>query len=873
MLLLMAARPVSAQDNTERKDSLVRLMKASSISLVEEYGTNYRKAFDATFLHNGTYLICDTALWNVENKVIHAYGHVQVIQDETILTSEKLDYLIDDNLAQFRGGVVQLQNKKLNTLRTRHLDYNTKDSLAVFRQGASMRDEDGQIIESNDGTYDSSKKLFTFSNNVNMFTDSVFVRTQLLEYDSDASRADFLKDIDFWKDGNMLSAGSGWYDRGRELFFFTKKVHGMGKTQEMWSDSLYYYRNLNDLELLGHAQVQDTSRNAASLSDYLYYQDTLSRVTLRKNAAVALFTEADSGRDTLYIGADVLVYQTERKCDISEAETDAAQKRRNEIFIDPVSEYRQKAAQAAAQAAKDAAEEAAKNDPALAAKRRAEELMAQREAAAKEAAAKEAQSLSSDEDTLLFGEENLPFAVDSLSSYVDTLSPGEDSLSFAEDSLSVDADSLSNATDSLSLAADSLSLAADSLSLAADTPDTTKVGFVTCLGNVKIFRNDIQARCDSLIYNDLDSIARLYIDPMVWNDGNRQYNSDSIFVLVRDGGVDRASLLSNAFIMVQEDSSAFDQIRGSEVMAYFDSTSALRRFDALGGASALFYLKEEEALATVNKVASKMLSANLSNGEVERVYYYEEPKNDAYPRAQLSTQDSRMKGFNWQPELKPRGKRDITTLTLRASERKKYERHPRASFKQTDIYFPGYMQSVYRGIAIRDSLRNLPPSAQESLQDTLAMADSVLTVEAAVQDSTGLEPVVSAEPADTVASPDSLPQTLETSVTDVDQIQDSVAVKSQAELRAEQAAARKAEAAAKKAKALAEKEAKWARLDSLDSLKISLKQQKIAERKREKTRRSLILKMRQDKRDQNKLERYIKIYERKKSRDERKRTR
>ena len=146
---ILAVQPASARaPKKEKADSLVRLMKAESIEQLMINGQQYRKAISSTFLHNGTYLISDTALWNVDTKVINAVGHVKVIQDETILTSDKLDYLIDDNLAQFRGTLVQLQNKKQNLLRTRYLDYNTKDSTAVFSYGASMRDVDGQVIDS-----------------------------------------------------------------------------------------------------------------------------------------------------------------------------------------------------------------------------------------------------------------------------------------------------------------------------------------------------------------------------------------------------------------------------------------------------------------------------------------------------------------------------------------------------------------------------------------------------------------------------------------------------------------------------------------------------------------------------------------------------
>ena len=266
LALLGLGQRLAAQEQ-ERRDSLVRLVKGSSLQLIEKDGRQYRKAVDATFLHNGSYLICDTALWDVGQRVINAMGNVRLLQDETVLTSDKLDYLIDDNLVQFRGSLVQLQDKDRNTLRTRHLDYNTRDSVAVFKNGGSMRDKDGQIIESLDGSYDSRRKLFSFHTNVNMFTDSVFVKTTLLDYESVPSRAVFRAPIDFWKDGNMLSADGGWYDRPAELFLFTGRVHAMSEEQEAWSDSLYYYRGPENVLLLGKAQVQDTTRNVAAVAE------------------------------------------------------------------------------------------------------------------------------------------------------------------------------------------------------------------------------------------------------------------------------------------------------------------------------------------------------------------------------------------------------------------------------------------------------------------------------------------------------------------------------------------------------------------------------------------------------------------------------
>ena len=214
---------ISAFAQQEQADSLVVLLSSKSAQMVDVEGASYRKVVGpARFMHNDTYLLCDTALWNVETKIIEAWGNVSILQEETVLTSEKLTYLIDEDLAQFRGTLVQLEDKDHNTLRTRHLDYNTKDSLAIFKHGGAMRDKDGQIIESENGTYDSKAKRFTFRNHVNMFTDSIFVKTNLLEYESNRNLATFGYGTNAWQEDNMLSSDSGWYNREKEIFFLAR---------------------------------------------------------------------------------------------------------------------------------------------------------------------------------------------------------------------------------------------------------------------------------------------------------------------------------------------------------------------------------------------------------------------------------------------------------------------------------------------------------------------------------------------------------------------------------------------------------------------------------------------------------------------------
>ena len=72
---------------------IVRLISAEKAWQITENGVNYRRVQgDARFLHNDTYLLCDSASWNVDSEVIEAYGNVRLMQDETMLTSDQLTY-------------------------------------------------------------------------------------------------------------------------------------------------------------------------------------------------------------------------------------------------------------------------------------------------------------------------------------------------------------------------------------------------------------------------------------------------------------------------------------------------------------------------------------------------------------------------------------------------------------------------------------------------------------------------------------------------------------------------------------------------------------------------------------------------------------
>ena len=838
-LSLLGAAAVSVRAQ-ERKDSLVTLVSAKSAQLIERGGESFRKVTGpARFLHNNTYLLCDSALWNVTTNII---------------------------------------DKDKNTLRTRYLDYNTKDSVAIFQNGASMRDKDGQVIESLYGSYDSKARLFVFNDQVNMYMDTTFIKTSRLEYRSDINTAYFGYGTDMWQDDNMLSANDGWYDRDKELFFFRRNVHLLTKDQEAWSDTLYYHRKLNDVEMRGAVELMDTTRNVFGLAGRVEYMDSLSRVKMTVTPAVMSIDEDQktSRRDTVWFGADTIVYRGIKRHLVDSLWKVDAEKRLADLSGDPVTEYRRKAAEEAAKAAEEAAK---KNPNAQAGRDRGPGGGLNRNAATTPAGGPPSKP----------GEEKKPDI---------PATPPVDTTG-AQPSLPVD-------------------------SLAAPPPppvDTTQLSFVWATSRVKMFRSDMQMSCDSLVYNDLDSLVRLYRDPLVFSDGNRQYAADSIYLVIKDRKADRARLMSNAFITTQEDTLCYDQIKGAEMMAYFDTTRTLRRFDALGGATALFFLTENDALATVNKVESKMLYALFDQGNLDKIYYFDEAKNDAYPVVQLPKDERYMKGFRWEPQRQPKGGSDITPLKPRKSQRTSYLARPHAQFKETEVYFPGHIKKIYQEIAYRDSMAvvrarqakekpadaptpkdttaapidttaapidsiAMPPAlspADEALRnalDSLAKAPARDSLGMVLQrDSLGVVPALdslgvipaldslgAAPVRDSLVTPPALEEKEEKDAPPIETVPDPQAEKKAAEQaakeaekarKAEEKAARDAEKARIAAEKQAQKEARWAEEDRKYEERQEAKRQKALEKERKKKLRILKNLERKAQKERRIFERYL----------------
>lgn len=598
---------IGTAQNSGGADSLVRLVEAVSAHLIDLDGVQYRKIVGpATFLHNNTYLKCDTALWNVNTNIIDAVGRVEILQENTSLKSDRIEYVAERNLAKFRGNLVELFDREGNILNTNFLDYNTKDSIATFFNGAALRNIDGNIIESVQGMYFSKEKLFTFKDSVAMFTDSVLVSTSQLDYHTDTDIAVFKEKTVAWRDSSILFTNSGRFIRPQNLFVFEKDSYILTKEQELWADKLMYYRTTGNADLYDNVQVLDTVQKTIGLAHKAIYRPSPRSVELTVEPAVAMYSYENGVADTLFLSADKIRYYTRRLGDIDSAAIALSKERLALSAIDPIAIHDK-------ERKKDIKPKTSLREMGSSGK-----MLQEKESSGVQL---QQQVVHDEREEVLSGQ-----------------------------------------------------------------TDTVQIDFIDAFHNVKFYRTDVQGLCDSLVYTGLDSMARFYSRPVMWQEGKNQFAADSIQAHLKNRQLNKINLITNAFIAMQEDSIHFNQIRSTEMAAYF-ANNELYRFDALGGVTAIFFMEEDSTITLMDREECKMMTAKIKDNEIQRTRSIQELKQNVYPVYNLPLEEQRLKGFEWRGDERPKTRYDVTDRRIKPSMRLEIESIRQPGYVYTQKYF------------------------------------------------------------------------------------------------------------------------------------------------------------------------------------------
>lgn len=178
--------------------------------------------------------------------------------------------------------------------------------------------------------------------------------------------------------------------------------------------------------------------------------------------------------------------------------------------------------------------------------------------------------------------------------------------------------------------------------------------------HVRAYRLDVQAVCDSLVFNSKDSCMTMYKDPIVWN-ANRQLLGEEIKVFMNDSTIRFAHVLGQALSIDQmPDSIHYNQITSKEMMAYFQE-GQMREGESVGNVQTIYYLTNDKdsSLVGLNYMETDTMRMYLTPQRKLEKIWASKSTGTFYPITQIPPQKAHLANFAWFDDIRPKDKNDI----------------------------------------------------------------------------------------------------------------------------------------------------------------------------------------------------------------------
>lgn len=654
--------------------------------------------------HNGAVITADSAV-RYSDKHLEFFGNVLINQRTTYIYGDRAEYNGEINEARVYAPLVKIVDGDA-VLYTYNFTFNTLRKEGYFTGGGTMHNRDARM-ESDRGYYLADTHEMVGVGRVEMRNDTYTLQGDSVRYNTATERARFFQNTHIWnKEGDYMHADRGRYEKPGDLYALEHNGYVLTEKQELFSDSLHYFRTEEHVRMWRDIQLDDTDQQVLAFGDYGEYWKTPGDALLTVRPSLISYDTQQS--DSTFMRADTIRLNTyPMPRDTVEWKRPAPLTR--PVFGQPAEEEPSESLSVDTvvggadtviltpreQARKDKADAAS---AARAEKReRVERARAAREATMREKVRAKEEARRSKQMEKFRAREIRRMERDILKGRVDAAVLDSLHAAYAlADSLRADSlagiparrDSLRKIFVRDSLRADSLNrFLRDSLKNAADTipPHRDSIyRLVKGYRNAKIYQKQFQVVCDSMAGSSIDSVIRLYGEPVLWNEVN-QISSDEVHAYTKNQHVERAEFIGRPIMISEVDTASYNQVSGRTITAHFRDDRIYRN-DVDGQVRTLYYMQEEGDPTPVGFMSITAANASfyIENNALQGVMYRNAPEYTIFPMEKIpADQPTRLELFKWVPERRPTLSQ-VFDRVLRASLRAASLAIPRPVFPITE---------------------------------------------------------------------------------------------------------------------------------------------------------------------------------------------
>ena len=216
---------------------------------------------------------------------------------------------------------------------------------------------------------------------------------------------------------------------------------------------------------------------------------------------------------------------------------------------------------------------------------------------------------------------------------------------------------------------DSLFVHSDTIWTVAYNNDTDSLyRMVRAYHRVRAWGKNMQAVCDSLVFDSRDTCMTMYKDPILWN-GKLQLLGEVVKVYMNDSTIEWVNVIDQSLYVERFDSTVYNQIRGKEMEFYF-TDGELREMQVIGSVEVVFYpLDSDSTYIGMNTTTAGRLMVYMKDRKVEKVVVPKDSKGVFYPMSKRPENKRFLENFAWFDYVRPLSKEDIFNWRGKGSDK------------------------------------------------------------------------------------------------------------------------------------------------------------------------------------------------------------
>ena len=165
--------------------------------------------------------------------------------------------------------------------------------------------------------------------------------------------------------------------------------------------------------------------------------------------------------------------------------------------------------------------------------------------------------------------------------------------------------------------------------------------------NAKLYKLDMNGKCDSIYINQKAGITKLIREPVLWS-GENQMIGDTIQLInnLETNKLDSLKVFYNTFLIQKDSISGYNQVKGKELIGLFNENNKLYNIDINKNAEYIFYARKENGeLVGIDKRLSSSINLKLTNNEIEEITTFGNPEGALTPDSMYPNNARKLRRF------------------------------------------------------------------------------------------------------------------------------------------------------------------------------------------------------------------------------------